>query len=130
MEEPKLLVDKAGLVIPELDEEYPELCEKEKIDDKPDEDPVELWVVLVDSDEDELLIAEAEENVPEEGGVILDEGEDIKVLIVEELALEVVALVGCDVLELEEGPDVVLGGVIELEEDDTVELKVGIGNDE
>jgi hypothetical protein len=51
-------------------------------------------------------------------------------LIVEKLALEVVVLVGCDVLELEEGPDVVLGGVIELEEDDTVELKVGIGNDE
>jgi hypothetical protein len=72
---------------------------------------------------------EAEENVPEEDGVILDEGEDVKVLIVEELALEVV-LIGCDVLELEEGPDVVLGGVIVLEEDDTVELKVGIGDDE
>ena len=72
---------------------------------------------------------EAEENVPEEEGVILDEGEDVKVLIVEELALEVV-LVGCDVLGLEEGPDVVLGGVIELEEDDIVELKVGIGDDQ
>ena len=72
---------------------------------------------------------EAEENVPEEEIVILDEGEDVKVLIIEELALEVV-LVGCDVLELEEGPDVVLGGVIELEEDDIVELKVGIGDDE
>jgi hypothetical protein len=72
---------------------------------------------------------EAEENVPEEDGVILDEGEDVKVLIVEELALEVV-LIGCDVLELEEGPDVVLGGVIELEKDDIVELKVGIGDDE
>jgi hypothetical protein len=72
---------------------------------------------------------EAEENVPEEDGVILDEGEDVKVLIVEELALEVV-LIGCDVLELEEGPDVVLGGVIELEEDDIVVLKVGIGDDE
>jgi hypothetical protein len=71
---------------------------------------------------------EAEENVPEDG-VILDEGEDVKVLIVEELALEVV-LIGCDVLELEEGPDVVLGGVIELEEDDIVVLKVGIGDDE
>jgi hypothetical protein len=71
---------------------------------------------------------EAEENVPEEDGVILDEGEDVKVLIIEELALEVV-LVGCDVLELEEGPDVVLGGVIELEGDDIVELKVGIGDD-
>lgn len=70
---------------------------------------------------------EAEENVLEEEGVIL--GEDVKVLIVEELALEVV-LVGCDVLELEEGPDVVLGGVIELEEDDIVELKVGIDDDE
>ena len=72
---------------------------------------------------------EAEENVSEEDSVILDEGEDVKVLIIEELALEVV-LVGCDVLELEEGPDVVLGGVIELEEDDIVELKVGIGDDE
>ena len=72
---------------------------------------------------------EAEENVSEEDGVILDEGEDVKVLIVEELAPEVV-LVGCDVLELEEGLDVVLGGVIELEEDDIVELKVGIGDDE
>jgi hypothetical protein len=71
---------------------------------------------------------EAEENVPEDG-VILDEGEDVKVLIVEELALEVV-LIGCDVLELEEGPDVVLGGVIELEGDDIVVLKVGIGDDE
>ena len=71
---------------------------------------------------------EAEENVPEEG-VILDEGEEVKVLIIEELALEVV-LVGCDVLELEEGPDVVLGGVIELEEDNIVELKVGIGDDQ
>jgi len=70
----------------------------------------------------------AEENVSEDG-VILDEGEDIKVLIIEELALEVV-LVGCDVLELEEGLDVVLGGVIELEEDEIVELKVGIGDDE
>ena len=72
---------------------------------------------------------EAEENVPEEDGVILDEGDDVKVLVVEELALEVVVLVDCDVLELEEGPDVVLGGVIELE-DDIVELKVGIGDDE
>ena len=33
VEEPELLV------IPELDEEYPELCEKEKLDD---DDPVEL----------------------------------------------------------------------------------------
>lgn len=71
---------------------------------------------------------EAEENVSEDG-VMLDEGEDVKVLIIEELALEVV-IVGCDVLELEEGPDVVLGGVIELKEDQIVELKVGIGDDE
>lgn len=42
MEEPGLLVDKVELVIPELDEEYPELCEEEKLDDKPDDDPVEL----------------------------------------------------------------------------------------
>lgn len=85
-------------------------------------------MVLVDPGEGELLKVEAEENIPEDG-VILDEGEDVKVLVVEKLALEVV-LIGCDVLELEEGPDVVPGGVIELEEDDIVELKVGIGDDE
>ena len=83
----------------------------------------------MDPSEGELLKVEAEENVPEEDGVILDEGEDVKVLIVEELALEVV-LIGCDVLELEEGSDVVPGGVIELEEDDIVELKVDVGDDE
>jgi len=39
VEEPELLVDKVELVIPELDEEYPELCGKEKLDD---DDPVEI----------------------------------------------------------------------------------------
>ena len=39
MEEPELLVDKVEFLIPELDEEYPELCEKEKFHD---DGPVEL----------------------------------------------------------------------------------------
>jgi hypothetical protein len=33
VEEPELLVDKVKFVISELDEEYPELCEKEKFHD-------------------------------------------------------------------------------------------------
>ena len=33
MEEPELPVDKVEFVIPELDEEYPELSEKEKFHD-------------------------------------------------------------------------------------------------